>query len=372
LQTATHKIAGIFSKKVEQVMVITNRYPRSLAPYEKMDGVPVFRYLFIPFRLGYLTSKRIDLFLASLFFNPINLMRLFIFMRSFKPDVVNVHFPHHQIPFILFLRKYFSFRLVVSLHGDEILKWFDDKGLIASADKNFDEIKPLISILREADAVTACSKFLLEKTIQLVPDIKQKGYVTYNGVDLERFNKRTPYKCRRDYVFSYGRLTYRKGFDLLIDAFANIAQKYPELDLVLAGDGEQWQVLEAQVCELGLENRVVFFGRATPEKIVELLYGCRFVIIPSRNEPFGIVALEAMAAGKALLTTCVGGLPEIVDGTINCMVFPTTNALAGGLEEMLSTKNLEIIGKYNRKAVCRLSWENAAENYLKVFNGLKP
>jgi glycosyltransferase involved in cell wall biosynthesis len=265
------------------------------------------------------------------------------------------------------LRKKFSFRLVVSLHGDEILKWFDEEGLFVSTEKRLNEIRPLISILKEADAVTACSGYLLEKAIELAPEVRPKGYVACNGVDLERFEKKTRYLHTKEYCLAYGRLIYRKGFDLLIDAFLNIARKYPDLDLILAGEGEQGQALETQVSKLGLEDRVVFFGRAQPEQVVDLLNGCRFAIIPSRNEPFGIVALEIMAAGKAMVATRVGGLPEFVDEAVNPMVCPSVKGLAGGMEKLLLVNNLEMIGLRNQKAVRELSWEKTGEDYFRVI-----
>jgi glycosyltransferase involved in cell wall biosynthesis len=163
-------------------------------------------------------------------------------------------------------------------------------------------------------------------------------------------------------------LTHKKGFDLLIRAFAVVVQKHPELDLILAGEGEQRQPLEQLVSELGLIGRVIFFGRAAPEQVVELLLGCRFVVIPSRAETFGIVALEGMAAGRALVATRVGGLPEILADRDNRLVEPTVEGLAEGMEELLTSKDLDSIGKLNRILAENFSWEVAGNNYLTIFD----
>src|SRR5262249_6683038 len=120
------------------------------------------------------------------------------------------------------------------------------------------------------------------------------------------------YPHRRSYILAFGRLIYKKGFDLLLTAFAQIAPRYQEVDLILAGEGEERDALRAQAQQSGLEGRVHFFGRATPEEVVRLLNGCLFVAVPSRIEPFGIVALEALAAGKRVLATRVGGLGELL------------------------------------------------------------
>lgn len=88
----------------------------------------------------------------------------------------------------------------------------------------------------------------------------------------------------------------------------------------MAGDGELQQALRAQAAQLGVHDRVYFLGRATPEQVVQLLNGAQFVVLPSRSEPFGIAAVEAMAAGKAVLATRVGGFPEVLPVPPNQLV----------------------------------------------------
>jgi glycosyltransferase involved in cell wall biosynthesis len=192
----------------------------------------------------------------------------------------------------------------------------------------------LRAVLQEADAITACSRYLLDKAIQIEP-AAAKGRVIHNGVDLERFHDKTPYRHPRPYLLAFGRLTYKKGFDMLLDAFAQLTLEHQQVDIILAGAGEERQSLQAQVERLGLAERVHFFGRADACEVVRLLNGCRFVIVPSRQEPFGIAALEALAAGKPVLATCVGGLAELVQGPGTRLVVPTAAALRDGLAQWL-------------------------------------
>jgi glycosyltransferase involved in cell wall biosynthesis len=83
------------------------------------------------------------------------------------------------------------------------------------------------------------------------------------------------------------------------------------MDLILAGEGDQSQELAALCEALDLKHRVIMCGRAKPEEVIRLLNGCRLVVIPSREEPFGIVAMEAIASGHPVVATRVGGLPEV-------------------------------------------------------------
>ena len=380
LQTVAHTLAQHALERGHSVHVVTNRYPRSLPPREMLDGVPVERLLFLWPRLGYLRRRRGDLFLASWYHGPFTLLRLAARMRSFHPDVVNVHFPDAQTPYVLWLRRHFRFRLVVSLHGDEVLRWTKDGRRATGDDRGLGRLR---AILQEADAVTACSGWLLGKAEVLEPSVARKGHVIHNGVDLERFEDRTPYRHPRPYFLAYGRLTYKKGFDMLLDAFAQVQSLAQDVDLILAGAGEEEEALQRQAQRLGLAERVYFFGRATPEEVVHLLNGCRFVVVPSREEPFGIVALEALAAGKPVLATRVGGLPEVVEerrptgdegrtmdgaGCDTLLVEPTVEGLAEGLRAYL--RRLDKMpgwGEMNRQRAAQFTWEQVAVRYFHAF-----
>lgn len=361
VQTVTHNLAQNLLKSGHEVQVVTNRYPRSLPAREIMDGISVRRFLFLSPQIDSLRRGRADLFLASFYFYPSSLWRLGNLMRRFRPDVVNVHFPDHQIRFVLTMRQTFEFRLVVSLHGDEIERSVTAPGLQ--------------SILHAADAVTACSQHLLEQAIRLEPSIAAKAHVVHNGIDPRRFVDKNQHFHSRPYALAFGRLTHKKGFDLLLKAFAQAGVAEWDIDLIIAGKGEEQQALMQQAQQLGLERRVHFRGHANPEEVVRLLNGCRFVVVPSRCEPFGIVALEALAAGKPLLATKTGGLAEFLTGfgeTVSSppvlLVKPDAEDLAIGLQRIFELSRNGSTKKTSYLISDKYSWEHVARCYLKVFS----
>jgi glycogen synthase len=414
LQTVTHTLAQHLVRRGHEVQVVTNRYPRSLPAREVLDGVPVQRWMLLNPAFASLRRKRPDLFLASLYFGPTARLRLLRLIRTFRPEVINVHFPDAQIPAVLWLRRRCRFRLVVSLHGDEIERWFSRYLLPCpdplrspsgrpharhgTADRRTLPVR-LQTILREADAVTACSQYLLERAIRLEPTVAAKGRAILNGIDPTRFRSKTRYPHPRSYIFSYGRLTYKKGFDLLLQAFARITAHHPDLDLIIAGEGEEQSHLELLSEQLGLCGRAIFYGRATPQEVVALLNGCELAAIPSRQEPFGIVALEALAAGKQLIATRVGGLAELLTeirdapapppsslcgddtgpaasphrpltvGPTAMLVEPTVEGLADGLRRSLdaATSGARRARVLDERALDRYSWDQVARRYETVL-----
>src|SRR5215510_10728906 len=119
LQTVTRQLARELDARGHDIKVITNRYPRTLAASELIDGVQVIRWHFLAPQLRFLRSGRVDLFLAGCFYFPVTLMRLVLLLHRERPDVVNFHFIGAPALFVLLARWFRRLRLVVSLHGDD-------------------------------------------------------------------------------------------------------------------------------------------------------------------------------------------------------------------------------------------------------------
>ena len=122
LQSATFEIGKYFRYRDWNVKVITNRYPRNLTSYESIDGLDIKRYAFLTDPMKYINAGRVDLFISWFFYKPVTLTKLIIDFIRFKPKVVNLHFPDHQLFECYLLMHLFHFKLVISLHGDEVVR----------------------------------------------------------------------------------------------------------------------------------------------------------------------------------------------------------------------------------------------------------
>jgi len=123
--------------------------------------------------------------------------------------------------------------------------------------------------------------------------------------------------------------------------------------------------------ELGIDLKTHFFGEASPDQIIELLNGSLFVVVPSRREPFGIVALEALAAGKAMLASDTDGLGEFLSRVREpnvTLIQPTIEGLTSGLRKLfISNGNGSPMA--SNQLPEQYSWANVARRYEHVLVG---
>jgi glycosyltransferase involved in cell wall biosynthesis len=345
VQTVVRNLAKQLLRQGHEIRVVTNRYPVDLPARETIDDVRVDRLLLLRPQLDQLRRGRLDLFTASFYFAASNHWQLNRLVKEFRPQVVNVHFPEHQIDSVLRLRRQIDFRLIVSLHGHDVLRFVNGNG--PQNGHRAASLRRLTTLLQSADAVTAVSENLLGEALQLEPAIRTKAQVIPNGVEVERFAAAAAYQHQRSYILAVGRLVQAKGLDLLIEAFARLKARP---DLIIAGSGEEFAALQQQVRGLGLADSVHFFGQASRDEVAELIAGSLCVVIPSRSESFGIVALEALAASKPVVATKTGGLEELLkhlsrvrrEDTANSfnimLVEPNVAGLTEGLQTVLTQK----------------------------------
>jgi glycosyltransferase involved in cell wall biosynthesis len=137
-------------------------------------------------------------------------------------------------------------------------------------------------------------------------------------------------------LLAAARLVHRKGLDLVLDALAQLATEGLHPRFWIAGDGPERAALEAQAQRAGLTAQVSWLGQR--DDIGDLLAGCDAVVLASRAEGLGVAALEAMAAGRPLVASAVGGLAEaVVDEQTGLLVPPgDVTALAAALRRVVS------------------------------------
>jgi glycosyltransferase involved in cell wall biosynthesis len=257
-------------------------------------------------------------------------------------DLVHFHYPSPaHIPSVL--PPLFARRgpLVVTLHGGDISMPPPSgaKRLMVS------------SVLRCADAVIAVSDEVKRmcESLGVPPDLIE---VISMGCDLDLFRFFPPSEkagpkralgidARTPLVLFAGDLVPRKGCDLLFDAIAG-DHAFGELMIGVAGDGPEKPLLEARIRGSSIEHRVRWLGSLPQRELARWYAGADAFVFPTRQEPLGLVTLEAMASGTPVLAARTGGVPELVEDDVNGLLFEVNDVrgLAVKLRTLLADRAL--------------------------------
>ncbi|MFN3845670.1 MAG: glycosyltransferase [Paracoccaceae bacterium] len=165
-----------------------------------------------------------------------------------------------------------------------------------------------------------------------------KLHVVHCGIEPWRFPEPAPLPQGGPHLVAIGRLSEQKGFTLLIDAVALIAQDLPDLRLTLVGDGELRPQIEAALARHGLARRVVLTGWLDETGVRDALAASQALIVPSFAEGLPMVIMEAMAAGRPVIATAIAGIPELVTPDTGWLVpAGDADALAQAIRAMALT-----------------------------------
>lgn len=226
-------------------------------------------------------------------------------------------------------------------------------------------------LARRAGAVTAVSRAGLEELRGLLPEAADKAALVPNGVELGRRVARASGAVRRrPFILTVGRQAAYKGTDVLLMAFAAVARVRPELDLVICGPDQSGGRLAAFTGKLGLGGRVRLLGDTPPARVERLLEECLFFTLPSRRENMPMALLEAMAAGKAVAASAVGGVVEVVnDGENGLLVRPGDAAdLEAALLRLAGDAELRRrLGARASERALLFGWDAVADRYRALY-----
>jgi glycosyltransferase involved in cell wall biosynthesis len=294
-------------------------------------------------------------------------------VAAFHPDVLHVQCFGPNGTYAAALSRVTGIPLVVTLQGETVMDDADifETSRVLRASLRFG--------LRTAAAVTACSAFTLadaEDRFGLAPG---RGRVIPNGVDLAGADHAgtaltpdatAPLVSDRPYIFALGRVVEKKGFDLLLAAFAAMGPEHRTTDLVIAGTGALLEDLRQDAVALGVAPHVHFVGKLNREAVAAAMAGAELFVMPSRLEPFGIVVLEAWRAGVAVVATTHGGPPEFVhDGRDGVLVDPfDTGSFAAVLQKLLSdSDHRRALAEAGRLSAEAFAWPSIARRYQQVY-----
>jgi glycosyltransferase involved in cell wall biosynthesis len=301
---------------------------------------------------------------------PLSQTRLHRLLKDFQPDLINLHHPQTMVSYFQSALSRNPLPVITSLHGYDLECFVPEEARTLKAVQFKVVTAAFIRVqqwLQSSTAVVANSQYTATLAQKMNPQAPAP-HVIYNALDPARFKgvAKRPDKAPSRYLFAFGRLDKQKGFDLLLEAYAQLANAQ-SLQLIIAGSGPDQAQYEQYIAEAGLQEKVYLPGRATPKEVVAYLQHADLVVVPSRWEAFGITVLEALAAGKKVVATDVGGIPEFANFPHCHICAPTAAALAQAIPKALAQEMKPTQKEAQQKEI----WSKFNEEvYLQKFSAV--
>lgn len=348
-------------------ILIENHWP-SVKPIV-VESCPNFTH--IRMRLRSLDNTNIKVPLVFLLTLPLVLWRLKQIARAYCIEVLNIHFPGLDTLVWIVLRNLHLFpcKVILSFHGSDIRSAYKLRGWPRAIYR---------LLLRQADAVVSCSEGLQSEVLAI--EMRIKGHVIYNGINEQRFIKKSITKptVQKELLLNIGRYEYRKGHDLLLYAFARVLEEQPDLHLVIVGTkGPEFENTNALVQSMGLSSYVTMYHDLPHTAIPSLLNAARIFVLSSRwvpgkvGEGFPIAILEAAAACKPVVTTRTCGAAEIIDDCVTGRLVPLENVdeLAEAICDLLKNRESaqRMAENLQQKVHREFTWKRAYAAYCNLM-----
>lgn len=272
------------------------------------------------------------------------------------------------------LKWTYNIPLICTIHATEHGR---NSGIRTDMQKYISSAEWLLTF--ESWKVIACSQYMKEEIKNIFTLPEDKIEVIPNGIDMDSFNLQfDKEEFRKKYalddekiIFCIGRHVYEKGVQLLIEAAPDIINNCENTKFIIAGKGEMTEGLKERVRGLGLEKKILFVGYMENEEKIKMYKVADAAVVPSLYEPFGIVALEAMAAGCPVVISDVGGLKELVEHKVNGLkaVAGSRDSLRDNLLMILKDEELhKAVGENCNEFISnKYNWDNIALETSKLY-----
>ncbi|MEI7621220.1 MAG: glycosyltransferase family 4 protein [Candidatus Moraniibacteriota bacterium] len=263
----------------------------------------------------------------------------------------------------MLLKWEFKIPYLVSLRGSDVPGYSERFTVL------YKFITPIIKLIwRQATFVIANSQGLKELALRAGAG-KEIGVIG-NGIDIaEFFPDRSKINPDQFQLLCVSRVTPRKGIRFLIQAFKILTSRYPQLRLLVAGDGNEKASLEQLARGLALEDKVVFLF-VPHDKVVEYYQKANVFVLPSLNEGMSNAMLEALACGLPIVATDTGGTQELVSDGRNGLIVKMKDAddLAEKIEKLVLNPPLEkAMALESRQLAEKMSWQVVASQYCELY-----
>ncbi len=290
--------------------------------------------------------------------------------RKYAFDVIHCHlvYPVGYVA-MAFAQKH-DIPVVITAHGSDVrpTSRYRQRDLVWNR---------IVSSLQRCNLVTAISTHMNDvlagivehdDAIQLIP----------NGVDADEltdpvaYDRHWPVDADKPFILYIGGLKRQKGVDLLLEAAKTIHDRgHTQTDIIVAGDGHERSRLEAFVHDNDLSQTVNFLGTVTGDLKRYLLQNCRYVVMPSRAESMGIVAIEALTCGKPVVAAAVGGLTDtVIDGITGKLAPPENAAALGDAMLAMESANIDAMESGARQHAENYTWPAIAKQYLNAYQSV--
>jgi glycogen(starch) synthase len=276
------------------------------------------------------------------------------------------------------LKHVFRKPLLVTMHSTEIGR---REGIHTSTERMIHETEAWLTY--EAWKVICCSEYMVshvkwafglpdDKLVMVPNGVNTYIYENVEKQDLKSFRIKFALPEEKIVLF-VGRLVYEKGAHVLVNAIPKILEKI-DAKFVIVGSGYMKEQLSTIVRSLGLEHKVLFTGFVDDETLLKLQKCADVSVVPSLFEPFGIVALEAMAAKSPVVVSDTGGLSEIVEHDVTGVkVYPNNpDSLAWGITKILLDENYKnrIVENAYKKVQEKYDWDKIAQQTKRIYEGV--
>lgn len=317
-------------------------------------------------------------------FNPFSFFVTRKALKEFKPDIVHLHTMHQVTPSVLFLLN--KYPTIMTLHGPEtflskLLLWcirpidlnfyYDNQKLnmMGKISLIFDHIQNVVYklALKNVDLFIAPGKFMEDvASSDLSPVIYLPNFIELSEQAREIQNNYN--------LLFVGRLEKVKGIEFLIKAMPLIVRTFPQATLTIVGEGQNKENLLDLTKDLHLEKYVHFVGWIKSKDLDIYYQKASIVVIPSMvPENFPTVCNEAMGAGRPVIGTSVGGIPEIITDGVNGYLVEPGNArqIAERVIKLFSDEDLlKEFGKNARKKAEEYTIEKYTDNIEKIYKDI--
>ncbi len=359
------------AKNGVKVHVVTCDFPGAPA-HETIEGVEVYR-------VDSYKNPSPD-FATWVYLMNLNMQKEAAAIAAKLPEKIDVFHAHDWLVATagIGLKHVFRKPLLATMHSTEIGR---RDGLHTTTEHMIHETEAWLTY--EAWRVICCSDYMMSHVKWAFGLPNDKLVMVPNGVNphvydgLEKEDLRSArlkYALTHEKIVLYvGRLVYEKGIHILINAIPKILVKV-DAKFVIVGSGYMQEQLSNIVRSMGLEHKVLFTGFVDEESLLRLQKVADVSVVPSLFEPFGIVALEAMAAKSPVVVSDTGGLSEIVNHDVTGVkVYPNnTDSLAWGITKILLDDNFRNRIRENAHKVIleKYDWDKIAQRTRQMYEAV--